>query len=141
MPTIVNLQRKIAVDTKSLRAFAGVLCTAVEEANERDFTIAFISDRRMKELNNLFRAKDATTDVLSFSNKPGEFDIDANSLGDVVVSVEQASKQAGENGLSLELEIKQLLLHGLLHLCGYDHETDDGEMNKHELELRDKLGI
>ena len=141
MPTIVNLQRKIPVDGKALRAFAGTLRAAVEEVNERDFTIALISDRRMTELNKLFRGKDATTDVLSFPNEPGEFDIDENSLGDLVVSVEQASKQAAENGLSLELEIKQLVLHGLLHLCGYDHEADKGEMNKRELGLRDKLGI
>jgi len=58
-----------------------------------------------------------------------------------VISVEQAQKQAAENGLPLENEIKQLIVHGVLHLCGYDHETDSGEMNARELELRDKLGI
>jgi len=58
-----------------------------------------------------------------------------------VISTGQAQKQATENGLSIEAEIKQLILHGVLHLCGYDHETDDGEMNARELELRDKLGI
>jgi probable rRNA maturation factor len=62
-------------------------------------------------------------------------------LGDIVISVEQAQRQAKENKLTLESEIKQLILHGLLHLCGYDHETDNGEMNKRELELRESLGI
>jgi probable rRNA maturation factor len=58
-----------------------------------------------------------------------------------VISAEQAARQAKSNRLSLEREIKQLMLHGLLHLCGYDHETDDGEMNGRELELREELGI
>jgi probable rRNA maturation factor len=65
----------------------------------------------------------------------------AGFLGDIVISVEQAERQAEENGLSLEGEIKQLILHGVLHLCGYDHETDTGEMNKRELQLRRKLKI
>lgn len=95
----------------------------------------------MKELNNLFRDRNVTTDVLSFPHKPDEFDPDKNNLGDIVISVEQAQKQATENGLTLENEIKQLILHGLLHLCGYDHETDNGEMNLRELKLREKIGI
>ena len=95
----------------------------------------------MKELNKLFRGKDDTTDVLSFPHDPDEYDPDNESLGDIVISVEQAAKQAEENRLTLELEIKQLILHGVLHLCGYDHETDNGEMNARELELRETLGI
>jgi probable rRNA maturation factor len=58
-----------------------------------------------------------------------------------VISAEQAKRQAAENGLDLADEIKQLILHGLLHLCGYDHETDNGEMDQRELELREKLGL
>ena len=66
---------------------------------------------------------------------------EGSTLGDVVISVEQAARQAREHGLSLEDEIAQLILHGLLHLCGYDHETDNGEMNRLELRLRRRLGI
>ena len=95
----------------------------------------------MKQLNELFRGKSTTTDVLSFPYESDEFDPVKDNLGDIVISAEQAAKQAAENGLSLEAEIKQLILHGVLHLCGYDHETDNGEMNALELELRDKLGI
>jgi len=95
----------------------------------------------MTELNSLFRGKDGTTDVLSFPHEPDEFDPDKANLGDIVISAEQAQKQADENGLTVDAEVKQLILHGLLHLCGYDHETDKGEMNGRELELRDKLGI
>ena len=95
----------------------------------------------MKQLNELFRGKNSTTDVLSFPHEPDEFDPDIDNLGDIVISVEQAQKQAAENGLTLEGEIKQLILHGLLHLCGYDHETDNGEMNERELNLREKMCI
>ena len=139
--TVVNLQRKIVLDTSSLVDFSESLLSAAEEANGRNASVAFISDRRMKELNSFFRGKDSTTDVLSFPHEPDEFDTDKHNLGDIVISAEQAARQAADNGLTLEVEIKQLILHGLLHLCGYDHETDNGEMNTRELELRDKLGI
>ena len=159
--TVVNLQRKVSVDARSFSRFCETLFQTLEEARGKSVDIAFISDRRMKELNSFFRGKDSTTDVLSFPHEPDEFegksdaftrdDEDTNNitpdgatpafLGDIVISAEQAAIQSEENGLTLENEIKQLILHGLLHLCGYDHETDNGEMNARELELRDKLGI
>lgn len=157
--TVVNLQRKIRIDTARLAQFMDSLGTSIREAGQKTFSTAFISDRRMKELNKFFRGKNSTTDVLSFPHEPDEFesksyaftrDDDQNLtpegvtptfLGDIVISAEQAQRQAKENGLTLDAEIKQLILHGLLHLCGYDHETDNGEMNARELELRDKLGI
>lgn len=139
---IVNLQRKVKVEAAAFRPFAEAVLAGVEETAGGTFSVAFVSDRRMKELNSLFRGKDATTDVLSFPHEADEFEThEQHFLGDIVISAEQAAKQADENGLSLELEIKQLILHGVLHLCGYDHETDSGEMNARELELRDGLGI
>ena len=141
MNAIVNLQRKVKLDAKSFRPFVEQLAAATDEADGKTFSIAFISDDRMKQLNEMFRGKDTTTDVLSFPHEPDEFDPDKDNLGDIVISTEQAQKQAAENGLSLEAEIKQLILHGVLHLCGYDHETDHGEMNARELELRDLLKI
>ena len=138
---IVNLQRKVRIDAGEFMPFVSLLCSSIDEASGKDFSVAFISDRRMKQLNHLFRGKDATTDVLSFPHEPDEFDPDKNNLGDIVISVEQAQRQAEENGLTLENEIKQLILHGLLHLCGYDHEMDNGEMNAREMELRELLVI
>ena len=156
MALVVNLQRKIKLDTKLFSGFSSTLSDYITETKGGDFAVAFVSDRRMKELNSFFRGKASTTDVLSFPHEPDEF---AHSesfgasvsektgapkqhfLGDIVISVEQAQRQAEENGLTLDNEIQQLILHGVLHLCGYDHETDDGEMNKRELALRRRLKI
>lgn len=138
---IVNLQRKVKIAVADYKPFAKLLVETVDEATQRSFSVAFVSDKRMKELNSFFRDKDSTTDVLSFPVQPEEFEPESESLGDIVISLEQAEKQAEENKLTLELEIKQLVLHGLLHLCGYDHEVDNGEMNARELELRRELKI
>ena len=150
MPEVFNTQRKIPLDTSLFTDFILETMCIVTEAYAKELAIAFISDRRMKQLNQFFCGIDSTTDVLSFPHKPEEFEIqppaatggsDGSFLGDIVISAEQAQKQAAENGLTLENEIKQLILHGVLHLCGYDHETDNGEMNARELALRKKLSI
>ena len=96
----------------------------------------------MRELNRRWRGKRAATDVLSFPAEQTEFEKAAGStLGDIAISIERAARQAKEHGLSFENEIAQLIVHGLLHLSGYDHETDHGEMNRLELKLRKRLGI
>ena len=138
---IVNLQRKIRLNTRDYQEFVETMSRTLEEIDGREFSIAFVSDRRMKELNSFFRGKHTTTDVLSFPHESDEFDPDESNLGDIVISVEQAERQGKENGLTLENEIRQLILHGVLHLSGYDHETDTGQMNKRELQLRRKLKI
>ncbi len=139
MPEIINQQRKIKIETQSFQTFAE---TAIEQiANGKTCTIAFISDKKMRELNRDFRGKNSTTDVLSFPYEADEFDADDSFLGDIVISLEQAERQAIENNLTLENEVKQLILHGLLHLLGNDHETDNGEMNSLELRWREKLRI
>ncbi len=140
MPEIVNRQRKIKVNLTAWQTFAEKAVKSVTEAENKNFTVAFVSDRKMRELNKTFRGKNLTTDVLSFPFNADEFE-EENNLGDVIISLEQAAKQSEENNLNFETEIKQLILHGILHLCSYDHETDGGEMNRRELELRDKLRI
>lgn len=137
----MNRQRKVRVDSEGWRAFVeGAL--KVVPAKGAGVTVAFVSDSRMRELNRRWRGKSGTTDVLSFPSGQEEFEKgEGATLGDVVVSVEQAARQAAEHGLEFEGEVAQLILHGLLHLCGYDHETDSGEMNALELTLRGRLGI
>jgi len=142
MIEIVNRQRKVQIDGERWRSFAAK-ALIVAPARGAGVTVAFVSDRAMRELNRRWRGKRGTTDVLSFPAEQAEFEQAAGTtfLGDVVISVERAQAQAAENGLDFEREVEQLILHGVLHLCGYDHETDDGEMNALELRLRRRLGI
>jgi probable rRNA maturation factor len=138
---VVNRQRKLQIDFERWHSFVEIAMSFVP-AVDSGVTVAFVSDRTMIELNRMWRHKNDTTDVLSFPAEQDEFEKkNGASLGDVVISVEQASRQASEHNLSFETEVSQLILHGLLHLCGYDHETDRGEMNRLELRLRRKLGI
>lgn len=141
MIEIVNRQRKLPLDEERWRVFTAKALKAAP-ANGAGVTVAFVSDRAMRELNRRWRGKRGTTDVLSFPAGQDEFEKAAGlNLGDVVVSLEQAARQAAEHGLAFENEVEQLILHGVLHLCGYDHETDKGEMNRLELRLRRRLGI
>lgn len=143
MPEIINQQRKIKIETDPFLKFAEGAISVINEAKGKDLTVAFVSDKRIKELNKIFRDKNKPTDVLSFPYEPDEYDYleTDDFLGDIVISLETAQAQAAENQLTFETEIKQLILHGILHLCGYDHETDAGEMNRIEIKLRDKLKI
>ena len=134
MVEVVNRQRRVKVDPNAWTTFAEKALKAIGHGGT-SATIAFVSDSGIRKLNRQFRNIDKATDVLSFPADEPE------NLGDVAISVETAAKQAKENGLEFNDEIAQLILHGLLHLSGYDHETDNGEMNRLELRLRRKLGI
>ena len=134
MIEVVNRQRSRKIDTQRWSTFAAKALDAIGKG-ESSATIAFVSDKNIRNLNQQFRNVDKATDVLSFP--AGE----QTNLGDIAISVQTAAAQAKENGLTFDNEIAQLILHGLLHLSGYDHETDNGEMNRLELRLRKKLGI
>ena len=141
MIEVVNRQRRRKMDCRPWQAF-GERALAAIGPKQSDVTIAFVSDRQITELNRRYRGLAKPTDVLSFPLSSDQFDeASKTNLGDVVISVERAASQARENGLEFDNEIAQLILHGLLHLSGYDHETDNGEMNRFELGLRKKLGI
>lgn len=127
---------------RALSLFAG-RASACLRLGHRHFDVALVADAEMKRLNRIFRGKNATTDVLSFpwnAEAEAKKKID-NFMGDVVISVPSAQKNAAVEGHSVETEIKQLILHGLLHLLDYDHETDRGEMDALELGLRRRLKI
>jgi len=102
--------------------------------NKAEFSIVLVSDAQIKRLNKLYRNKDKPTDVLSFPI--GEKVNGWLILGDIVISVDTAKKQAQELGYSLEEELKRLLVHGLVHLLGYDHELG-GEEEKKFFELEE----
>lgn len=96
------------------------------ESPEAELSISLVSDKKITEFNQRYLHRHRPTDVLSFSMREGAFsDINPQLLGDVVISVETAKRQAESKGLSLEEEICVLLIHGILHLFGYDHERSD----------------
>ncbi len=141
MIELINRQRARKINAKGWREFAEQALRAID-STKQSVTIVFVSDAAIKKLNRQFRGKNYSTDVLSFPTKAEDFETDNQAnLGEVVISVERAAAQAKENGLTFSNEVEQLILHGLLHLSGYDHETDNGEMSRLELRLRKKLGV
>lgn len=102
-----------------------------------EITVLLADDARLKALNRTFRGKNKPTDVLSFpAAANGE-----GAAGDIAISIETAVRQAAEHGHTLAEELRILLLHGVLHLAGFDHEADQGEMRTREQELRTKLKL
>ena len=142
---VINRQRLCPVARDSIARIAQATLDATGRAGA-SLAIAFVRDRAIRDLNHRYRGKDYATDVLSFPADDGQadraagaFDEAASFIGDVVISTDAALRQAEEASHSFEREVSELVLHGTLHLCGYDHETDDGEMNRLELKLRRRL--
>jgi probable rRNA maturation factor len=113
-------------------------------------SVSFLTDNEMKRLNSTYRKKCKTTDVLSFPSEERSRPLRLRArtkslhgafLGDIAISPTIARRNAKLFGRTFEQEICILILHGFLHLLGYDHETDDGEMERVELNLRRKLGL
>ena len=103
-----------------------------------EFSVLLTGDERIRAMNLQFRALDKPTDVLSF---PSLAEAGMEAGGDLAISLETASAQAEAHGHSLGIEVKVLILHGMLHLAGYDHERDKGQMRRQENQLRKQLGL
>ena len=120
---------------RDVAAFVRKILLALElEEDITDVSVAFVDDESMKNLNRRFRHKNRTTDVLTFP-------ADSSYAGDIVISVDQARRQAAGEKHSLATEVRYLLVHGVLHALGYDHERDEGEMNELELRVRETVGL
>ena len=123
---------------KSLQQFVDEAQAAVKLRG--DVSVLLTGDREIRRWNRDFRGKNQATDVLSFPAAAMD-GVPAAVAGDLAISVETADRQAKQQGHVLAEELKVLVLHGLLHLAGYDHETDDGTMARVERRLRVKLGL
>jgi probable rRNA maturation factor len=134
-PTVILTRKGGTLNEAVLARFALRACRAV--GLEGSLTVLATSDREMQSLNRRFRGKNATTDVLSFP----PFPFAKGFAGDIAISLDLAGRNAKRLGHSLADEIRVLVLHGILHLAGYDHEDDDGEMAARESELRRRLGL
>ncbi len=139
---IRNLQRHRSLNKEGILKIAGRILSLLEQT-KAELSIMFVGDRRMKQLNTQYRNIRKTTDVLSFeSSIPFTPDDADNVLGDIVISVPKAEAQAKEYGSGFYDEITRLLIHGTLHLLGYDHEQTEykaRKMRKKEEELIDAI--
>jgi rRNA maturation RNase YbeY len=128
---IKNNQRKQELATATLAKRLGSLLRSIGLPDDTQLSILFVGDRAMRSLNRRYRHKDRTTDVLSFSFREGDFPhIQPDFLGDIIISVPAAARQASAAGHTIGREIDVLLIHGLLHLLGYDHEINDREARR-----------
>lgn len=119
------------------RELSRFLADASERAGvQGEVTVLFSTDDRLRELNRTYRRKNKPTDVLSFPPAAPEFAGGSASGGDLAISVDTARRQAEALGHSLLVEAQVLILHGLLHLAGHDHEQDSGQMARLESKLR-----
>jgi probable rRNA maturation factor len=130
-----------AEQAAAIRGLSPWLARIAPAAARGEVCVALVSDARIKALNRQFRGKDQVTDVLSFPAVADSAPTAAGFLGDIVIAAGVAKKQAKASGHSLNIEIRILALHGLLHLLGYDHEADGGKMARVEARLRKKAGL
>jgi probable rRNA maturation factor len=134
---------------REIATFARKVLLALEKLDRLDrdvseVSIALVDDEAMRSLNRKFRHRNKTTDVLTFPADDSYADpsaAHARPLGDIVISVDQARRQAADERHSVATEVRYLILHGILHALGYDHETDSGEMNALEVEVREAVGL
>ena len=129
----LNRQRSIRIDQAALMRFAARVRRLL--AGGREFAVCISSDAALRRANRRFLGKSYTTDVLSFP------DGDRHRLGDILISAARAQRQARRLGHSVDKELQVLLLHGLLHLLGHDHEQDGGRMRRLERAWRRRLGL
>lgn len=149
---ILNQQHEVRVARRPLESFLRRVKRELG-LNQSDVTVCLVSDKAMARLNQSFRKKKGPTDVLSFpavarskSLRLGRKSKVTNSpkreyLGDIAISPATARRYAKNNGRHLASELRVLILHGILHLLGYDHETDGGEMDAMEQKLRKRIGL
>jgi probable rRNA maturation factor len=156
---ILNRQRSVRLSIRSLESF--LLRVRRElDLKQAQVTVCLVSDAEIAGMNQSFRKKQGPTDVLSFptvalrkprrakrlpvslapnSLRPGS--VDNESLGDIAIAPAVAKRNAKNYGRTLPAELKILILHGVLHLLGFDHEADHGEMDRTEKKLRRRLGL
>jgi probable rRNA maturation factor len=142
---ILNRQSRIPIQDTVLARFLSSVQRELK-LRRREVTVCFVEDREIARLNGRFRGKPKPTDVLSFSaNGTGASDFPHENgvgfIGDIAISPQAARRNAKRFGRTLDEELRILILHGVLHLVGYDHEADDGEMDRIETRLRRKFGL
>ena len=144
---ILNRQRTVRVAPLALESFLLRVCRELK-LGAAEVTICLVSDAEIARMNEAFRRKKGPTDVLSFPaverRRPARLSARSGRrgfLGDIAISPETARHNAKKFGRSVSSELQVLIVHGVLHLLGYDHETDCGEMDRTEQRLRRRFGL
>lgn len=132
--TLIFRSTSRQISRRDMRSFADHLVGQL--ADGRPFCCLVADDRELRRLNRQFLGHNYATDVLSFPSRNS-----IGSLGDLAISLDRAKEQASEHGHSTAEEVKILMLHGVLHLLGMDHERDRGTMRRVEIRWRRKLGL
>jgi probable rRNA maturation factor len=140
---IENSQNKIKIDKRKIRNTV-LKVLKILDCPDKEISLYFVDDEYIKQLNKQYLGKDQATNVLSFSLQEGEYgDINPQILGDIIVSVETAQRDALYGKLNIAREIDFLLIHGILHLLGYNHENttkkESNKMQQKEKELFNKI--
>lgn len=138
MPVYVrNAQKKCKINSRALKKQIQAVLENLG-CQDKELSVLFANDARIRRLNARYRNIDQPTDVLSFPQHDGrDGGFSSPLLGDVVVSVETASRQARRHNLSLEEELTLLLIHGVLHLLGYDHEKSPAQAQRMKRKTRE----
>ena len=128
---IENNQNKIKIDKRRIRSTV-LRIMRILDCADKEISLSFVDDEKIKELNKEYLGKDKPTNVISFSLQEGEYsDINPQIMGDIVISVETAQRDALFGNFTISQEIDFLIIHGILHLLGYNHEnTTREETNK-----------
>jgi probable rRNA maturation factor len=138
---VENRHGKIRIDKTKVRETTGAILAAMG-CGPVEISIRFTDDEGIRELNRDYRKKDSPTDVLSFPMREGEFaGLNPDLLGDVAISLDTAKRQAEERGENLEEEIRFLLVHGILHLLGFDHEGSASKARVMKAKEREILNL
>ena len=139
---IENKQTKIKIERRKIRSTVLKLLKIMDCAN-KELSISFVDDNTIKQLNNHYLQRNHSTNVLSFSLQEGEYgNVNPHILGDIVISTETAQRDAAKGDLSLSEEIDFLIIHGLLHLLGFNHKnTTKAQTTKMQMKERELFGI
>jgi len=139
---ILNRQKRARVELPSLEKFVRKVKRELR-LDGRELAICLVSNAEMARLNKTYRGKQGPTDVLSFpaSVEAAYGRASSNSLGDIAIAPMVARRNAKRYDRTLPVELRILILHGVLHLMGYDHERDSGQMERRERLLRRRLGL
>ena len=141
MPVLVTTRDcRVPVLAARLARSGRRLLTALRRS-DAELSVLLVSDRVMRQLNRDWRDRDRTTDVLSFAQQEGDGTAPRGLLGDVVIAVPTAARQAEERGETLVVAVERLLIHGVLHLLGYDHERSQAEARRMQRRERRLAGV